>query len=69
MGKLQTEDIEHIILTNNPNIPKGHKSYLGIYQQALMEYMSQMSEEEIQEMQETQEHWQAEGPPIDICLK
>jgi uncharacterized protein len=62
-------EIEEIIASSHPDLNRGDKSYPGIYQQAVSEYMRNMSDEERQEMQELLEEWQAEGPPLDVRLK
>lgn len=69
VGKLRMTEIEDIIKANNPDLRKGDKTYPGIYQQAVMEFMSQMTEEEERNMQSVLEQWQSEGPPMDVRLK
>jgi len=69
VGKAKASEIDQIITSSYPDLHRGDKSYPGIYQQAVSEYMRNMSDEERQEMQELLEEWQAEGPPIDVRLK
>lgn len=69
VGKAKATEIDDIITTQHPDLHRGDKTYPGIYQQAVTEFMRNMSEEEIQEMQDLLEEWQAEGPPLDVRLK
>jgi len=69
VGKLKSTEIREIIEETSPNLPKGDKSYPGLYQQAVTQYMSQMSKEERKEMEEVLEEWQSQGPPLDVRLK
>jgi len=69
VGKLKGAEIDQIISDKHPNLPKGDKTYPGIYQQAVTELMDQMSDEETQEMKEVLDEWQSSGPPLDIRLK
>jgi uncharacterized protein len=69
VGKVKASEIDEVITASHPDLNKGDKSYPGIYQQAVSEYMRNMSDEERQEMQELLEEWQAEGPPLDVRLK
>jgi len=69
VGKVKSAEIEEIIKERSPNLPKGDKSYPGLYQQAVTQYMTQMSEEERKEMEEVLAVWQSTGPPLDVRLK
>jgi hypothetical protein len=69
VGKLKAMEIEQIITASHPNLPKGNKTYPGIYQQAVTEYMSTMPDDEMQEMKEVLQEWQSLGPPMDLRLK
>jgi signal recognition particle subunit SEC65 len=69
VGKAKATEIDEIITSQHPDLHRGDKTYPGIYQQAVTEYMTNMSDEETQEMQELLEEWQAEGPPLDVRLK
>lgn len=69
VGKLKAAEIEAIISEKHADLPKGDKTYPGVYQQAVTEVMSQMSEEEMKRMQEQLAEWQTEGPPLDLRIK
>lgn len=69
VGKARAAEINEIIRIEHPDLQRGDKTFPGIYQKAVTEYMKNMSDEENQEMQELLDEWQAEGPPLDIRLK
>lgn len=69
MGKAKATEIDIFITSEHPDLHRGDKTYPGIYQQAVTEFMQHMSDEDTQEMEELREQWQAEGPPLDVRLK
>jgi hypothetical protein len=69
IGKLRSAAIHDIVAAKDPDVPRGAKSYPGLFQHALTEYMADLSAEELEEMEQTRQEWQSSGPPIDVRLK
>jgi hypothetical protein len=69
IGKLRSAAIHDIVAEKNPDVPRGDKSFPGLFQHALTAYMADLSPEELEEMEQTRQEWQSSGPPIDVRLK
>jgi len=62
-------EIHDMVASRNPNIEKGDKSYPGLFQKALTQYMGRMDQPEKDRLETIRGGWQETGPPVDVQLR
>jgi len=69
ISKLKADDIEEMILEENPSLRKGDKLWPSAHQKAISKIWASMSEVEKAEMEKERENWSKQGPPMNVRLR
>ena len=69
VGNLKVDDIHRMVLVQHPDVEKGNKSYPGLFQKAVTEYIGGLGEDEKAEFEKIKEEWQTRSPPREVQLK
>jgi nitrate/nitrite-specific signal transduction histidine kinase len=69
VARMKAEEIHEMVNSDHPDVRKGDKEYLGLFQKAVSEYLQELPDNEKAEIEQIRSEWQDKGPPEDVQLR